>query len=250
MRCGGISWKRPSGTARRRRCSRRSSSRLASAELLPGSNCRSQTNRVTPAPTVSSSRCSRSRRSPGGTRSARRRARRRRGARSSSWPAGWSACAGRLRRTSGPGPRSTAPAVLLRGALRRAHAPRRPRRTGSRTRPRNNQRGSRPAISRPPRKGPETAVTTLWPPVLSGATIPLSIRQNRRTAPSSSCLAAQEQPNRRSVALWFGVQAGSGSHTGLDGAERRPQVPRESSLSINIRRFFGGQFSMSPGGQF
>ncbi len=65
MRCGGISWKRPSGTARRRRCSRRSSSRLASAELLPGSNCRSQTNRVTPASTVSSSRCSRSRRSPG-----------------------------------------------------------------------------------------------------------------------------------------------------------------------------------------
>ena len=64
--------KRPSGTARRRRCSRRSSSRLASAELLPGSNCRSQTNRVTPASTVSSSRCSRSRRSPGGTRSAMR----------------------------------------------------------------------------------------------------------------------------------------------------------------------------------
>ena len=47
-------------------------------------------------------------------------------------PAGWPACAGRPRRTSGPGPRSTAPAVLLRGAARRAHAPRRPRRTGSR----------------------------------------------------------------------------------------------------------------------
>ena len=54
-------------------------------------------------------------------------------ARSSSWPAGWSACADRPRRTSGPGPRSTAPAVLLRGAPRRAHAPRRPRRTGIRT---------------------------------------------------------------------------------------------------------------------
>ena len=67
-----MSPKRPSGTARRRRCSRRSSSRLAAAELLPGSNCRSQTNRVTPASTVSSSRCSRSRRSPGGTRSAMR----------------------------------------------------------------------------------------------------------------------------------------------------------------------------------
>ena len=40
--------------------------------LLPGSNCLSQTNRVTPASTVSSSRCSRSRRSPGGTRSAMR----------------------------------------------------------------------------------------------------------------------------------------------------------------------------------
>ena len=40
----------------------RSSSRLASAELLPGSNCLSHTNRVTPAPTVSSSRCSMSRR--------------------------------------------------------------------------------------------------------------------------------------------------------------------------------------------
>ena len=48
------------------------SSRLASAELLPGSNCLSQTNRVTPASAVSSSRCSRSRRSPGGTRSAMR----------------------------------------------------------------------------------------------------------------------------------------------------------------------------------
>ena len=72
IRCGGMSPKRPSGTARRRRCSRRSSNRLASAELLPGSNCLSHTNRVTPASTVSSSRCSRSRRSPGGTRSARR----------------------------------------------------------------------------------------------------------------------------------------------------------------------------------
>ena len=65
IRCGGMSPKRPSGTARRRRCSRRSSSRLASAELLPGSNCRSHTNRVTPASTVSSSRCSRSSRQPG-----------------------------------------------------------------------------------------------------------------------------------------------------------------------------------------
>ena len=45
---------------------------LVSAELLPGSNCRSQTNRVTPASTVPSSRCSMSRRSPGGTRSAMR----------------------------------------------------------------------------------------------------------------------------------------------------------------------------------
>ena len=58
-------WKRPSGTSRRRTCSRRSSNRLASAELLPGSNCLSQTNRVTPASAVSSSRCSRSRRKRG-----------------------------------------------------------------------------------------------------------------------------------------------------------------------------------------
>ena len=40
-------------------------------------------------------------------------------ARSSSWPAGWSAGDGRPRRTSGPGLRSTASAVLLRGALQR-----------------------------------------------------------------------------------------------------------------------------------
>ena len=52
-------------------------------------------------------------------------------------------------------------------------------------------------------------------------------------------------PSRHSVASSKRV-----SHTGLDGAERRPQVPHESSLSINIRRFFGGQFSVSPRGQF
>ena len=78
----------------------------------------------------------------------RRRARRRRAARSSSWPAGWSACDGRPRRTSGPGPRSTAPAALLREAPRRAHAPRRPRRTGIRTggaAPKDARAGSRTA---------------------------------------------------------------------------------------------------------
>ena len=52
---------------------------------------------------------------------------------SSSWPAGWFACDGRPRRTCAPGPRSTAPVALLRGAGPRAHAPRRPRRTGIRT---------------------------------------------------------------------------------------------------------------------
>ena len=115
--------------------------RLASAELLPGSNCLSQTNRVTPASAVSSSRCSRSRRSPGGTRSAMRASIRRSASTSasaqsrsmSSWPAGWFGCHGRPRRTCAPGPRSTAPVPLRRGAARRAHAPRRPRRTGIRT---------------------------------------------------------------------------------------------------------------------
>ena len=43
------------------------------------------------------------------------------------------ACVGRRRRTCGPGPRSTAPVPLLRGAGLRAHAPHRPRRTGIRT---------------------------------------------------------------------------------------------------------------------
>ena len=47
---------------------RRSSSRLASAVLLPGSNCRSQTNCVTRASTVSLMRCFSARWSPGGTR--------------------------------------------------------------------------------------------------------------------------------------------------------------------------------------
>ena len=37
------------------------------------------------------------------------------------------------------------------------------------------------------------------------------------------------------------------SHTGLDGAERRPQVPHESPSSINIRRFFGGRSHVRQG---
>ena len=56
---GGGPWVAPLGGG--------SSSRLASAVLLPGSNCRSQTNGVTPASTVSLSRCSSSRWSPGTT---------------------------------------------------------------------------------------------------------------------------------------------------------------------------------------
>ena len=58
--------------------------------------------------------------------------RRRRAARPSSRPAGWFACHGRPRRTCAPGPRSTAPVPLRRGAARRAHARRRPRKTGIR----------------------------------------------------------------------------------------------------------------------
>ena len=72
IRCAGTSRKMPSGRSRRRRCSRRSSNRLAAAELLPGSNCLNHTNRVTLASTVSSSRFSSSQRSPGGIRSAMR----------------------------------------------------------------------------------------------------------------------------------------------------------------------------------
>ena len=42
-------------------------------------------------------------------------------------------------------------------------------------------------------------------------------------------------------------------HPGLDGTERRPQPPHQSKLLLTliyIHPFFGGQFSMSPGGQF
>ena len=86
--------------------SRRSSSRLASAELLRGLNCLSQTNRVTPGvdrlfeqmiEVRAEARAGPARRCGLRPGVPRRPARRRRSARSSSWPAGWFACDGRPR---------------------------------------------------------------------------------------------------------------------------------------------------------
>ena len=109
--------------------------------LLPGSNCRSHTNRVTPASTVSSSRCSRSRRSPGGTRAAMRASIRRSTSTSASARSrSIVVVTGRMvrvRRQASTNLRTRSSfdcaCGALRGTARRAHAPRRPRRTGTRT---------------------------------------------------------------------------------------------------------------------
>ena len=185
------------GPARRRRCSRRSGRRLASAELPPGSNYRSR--RTAPRrrrPSLRAGARGRAR-TQGGTYSVMR----------ASIPfrvdgrTGVEPLDRRRGRQDGPlatqastdlrtpSPRSTALAVLRRGATRRAHARRRPRTTGIRT------------GGAAPRGGARVRLWARLPRTTSDRCTRSRCRRSRGSAAQRRLPAARRSPCRRRGAV-------------------------------------------------